>query len=357
MHHVSFRNIQQRGAVFAAGNKNWYVYPDYYVKNIKIHDCTFENCGKDLTDETLGNLNIAQLENSEIYNLKISDTEGYGIKFIFDGYFRNLKIHDCEISLNETDSKWGEDISIELWNVGPGNEIYNIQCNTWISVVNHAEIFGSPVGCENMKIYNVRMTDKDGSGNIEGIEIGAPGVEVSDVYIENKGFGFAIWDMGRENILLHHNIIYNSSIKNNWAGAPAIYIDNSRTWNYKNIRIYNNIFDLHPVGIRIKGNNIGEIEIKNNIFLNSGKEVESTASRVIFSHNLRNGRNSSDWILTGQFETSGNLISDPGFLQSGNRWESFYKPSGSSATVDKGTNVGLPFKGNNPDIGKWEYEN
>jgi hypothetical protein len=356
MHHVSFKNLGQRGAVFSPGYKDWYTYPIYYMKNIIVHDCSFINSGKDLASESLGNLNIAQLDSSEIFNINIIDNEGYGIKFIYDGYFKNVKIHDCEISLNESDSKWGEDIAIELWNVGPGNEIYKINCNTWLSIVNHPEIFASPNGTENMKISNVKLVDKDGSSSKEAIEIGAPGVEVSESYFENKGFGIAIWDMGRENITIRNNIFFSSNIKINWAGAPAIYIDNSRTWDFKNIHVYNNILDSYNIGVKIKGERIFDVDIKNNAFQNLNvSDVESSSLSVSFENNLKHTGSNGDWVLSGIVKGSNNFMENPGFLNSGERWENFYKPLNSnSAIIDNGTYIGRPFLGIAPDIGAWE---
>ncbi|MBC7887287.1 MAG: hypothetical protein H7Z13_05315 [Ferruginibacter sp.] len=358
MHHVSFKNLDQRGAVFSPGEKRFYSYPKYYMRNIRVFDCSFINCGKDLPDETLGNLCIAQLDGAALYNITIKDNEGYGIKFIHDGYFINTSIHDCKIELNETDSKWGEDIAIELWNNGPGNKIYNIHCNTWLSIVNHEGMFAGPKETENMKVHDIRMIDQDGVSNKEAVEIGAPGVEVYSSYFENKGIGIAIWDMGRENIIIRNNIFHNSVIHDNWSGAPAVYIDNSRNWDFKNIRIYNNIFDQVQYGVRIKGNRIFDIQIKNNVFLSTTvADVASTGQRVSFGNNLKFKGNSNDWVLTGVEQVGTNIIQDPGFLQKGNRWASYYKPASNKvAVVDKGVDVQMPFKGEAPDIGRWEFE-
>lgn len=356
MHHVTFKNTSQRGAVFAAGDKKWYEEPIYYIKGIKIHDCTFINSGKDLKDETLGNLNIAQLDGAEIYNIKITDTEGYGIKFIYDGYFKNTKIHDCTIDLNETDQLWGEDIAIELWNVGIGNEVFNIQSNTWLSFVNHPEIFGKPTKYEQLKAHHIRIIDKDRNSSKEGIEIGMPGVEIHDCYVENKGFAIAIWNMGRENILIRNNIFYNTAVKNNWAGGPAIYIDNSKNWGFKNIEIYNNIFDRHNIGIHIKGSKISSIDIKNNAFINiQNADLQAVGDAIVVESNIKYSSEALKWRLTGASKEANNYVGNPEYLYEGNRWDTYYKPKAGSFAIDKGMDVGLPFRGNAPDIGFAEY--
>ncbi|MBL7858603.1 MAG: hypothetical protein JNM57_13015 [Cyclobacteriaceae bacterium] len=359
LHHLTFKNLAQRGAVVAGGNKNWFVYPEYYLKDIRIHDCVFINSGKDLPDESLGNLNIAQLDGAEIYNITIQDNEGYGIKFIYDGYFKNTKIHDCTISLNESDAKWGEDIAIELWNIGPGNEIYRINCNTWLSLVNHPEIFGSPNGTENMHVREVKIIDQDGNSNKEAVEIGAPGIEVSHSYIENKGFGMAIWDMGRKNITIRNTIFYNTTQKENWASGAAIYIDNSRSWMFQDIHIYNNVFDTHKVAIKatFTGAGISNVQIKNNAFLNVGQsELEAMGSTISFFNNLKFKEGSATWSTSGTTALGDNVIGAPLFNNTGSRWDTFYRPSTiNSFVVDKGINVGLPFSGSAPDIGAFEF--
>ncbi|MFN7117849.1 MAG: hypothetical protein ACK4TA_13695 [Saprospiraceae bacterium] len=356
MHHVIFKNLSQRGAVFAAGDKRWYEEPAYYLKGIKIHDCTFINSGKDNVNESLGNLNIAQLDGAEIYNIKITDNEGYGIKFIYDGYFKNTSIHDCTIELNETDKLWGEDIAIELWNLGKGNEVYNIRANTWLSFVSHPEIFAKPTQYEHLKAHHIQIIDKDGNSSKEGIEIGMTGIEVSDCYIENKGFAVAIWNMGRENILIRNNVFYNTAVKNNWAGGPAIYIDNSKNWNFKNIAIYNNIFDRHNIGIHIKGNRILNIDIKNNAFINiKNADVQAVGNIITVQNNIKYSPERADWTLTGVSTSTNNYIGDPGYIYKGNRWDTYYKPQTGSFVIDKGIDVGLPYKGNAPDIGFSEY--
>ena len=362
MHHVTFKNLSQRGAVFGAGDKDFYVYPEFYITGTRIHDCTFINSGKDLSGETLGNLCISQLDGADIFNINIQDSEGYGIKFIYDGYFKNCKIHNCQIQVNELDTKWGEDIAIELWNVGPGNQIYDISCNTWLSIVNHPEIFGDPSGTENMKVYNVKMIDKDGASDKEAIEIGAPGVEVNGSYFENKGFGIAIWDMGRKNITIRNNTFYNSVLKKNWTGGSAIYIDNSRTWDFQNINIFNNVFDTHSYGVRLKSSNggISDVNIANNAFLDIAESEASIEgediTNIFLNNNLRFSLVGTPWIFSPGISKSSNILGDPGFVRTGYRWENYYRPaSGNSLVVDKGIDVGLPFDGIAPDIGAFEF--
>lgn len=352
MHHITFKNLAQRGAVFAPGDKDFYLYPEFYMTGISIHDCKFINSGRDLPDETLGNLCIAQLDGAEIFNISISDIEGYGIKFIYDGYFKNTSIHDCNITVNEVDANWQEDIAIELWNVGPGNKIQNIVCNTWLSIVNHPDKFADG-SAWNAQIRSVRMIDRNGVSNKEAIEIAAPNVELSNSYFENKGFGVAVWDMGRSNIVIRNNVFRNMVYMTNWTSGAGVYIDNSWDWDYDNIKIYNNVFDKFNTPVHIKGNRIKRVEVVNNAFIDTGiADLKATGDAIIFQNNLKNA---GAWETTGATTESFNLIAVPEIVATGNRWDTWYKPSGpNSNLIDKGRDVGIPFSGNAPDIGAYE---
>ena len=185
--------------------------------------------------------------------------------------------------------------------------------------------------------------------------MGAPGVVISKSYFENKGIGIAIWDMGRENITVQNNVFYNTSVKDNWASGAAIYIDNSRTWNFKNIRIFNNVFDTHKVMVRIKGNKVNNVYIRNNAFLNSTLwDIQAEGSSILSTHNLKYSTDPF-WYVSGVTTEASNLLANPAIFGVGNRWDSFYKPTANSMLIDKGIDVGSPFNGAAPDIGWIEY--
>ncbi|MEM1326706.1 MAG: hypothetical protein AAGI23_12160 [Bacteroidota bacterium] len=354
--HITFRDLAQRGAVIASGDKPWFELPEYYLEDIVVHDCTFINSGKDLSDESLGNLNIAQLNGAKIYNIKIQDEEGYGIKFIYDGYFKDLELHDCEIEVSETDNLWGEDIGIELWNLGAGNEVYNIQCNTWLSFVNHPEIFGTPAAYEQLDLHDIRIIDQDKNSTKEGIEIGLPGVDLHHCYIQDKGIGIAIWNMGRKHIRIRNSIFYNTSPKDNWAGGAAIYIDNSQRWDFQNIQIVNNVFDRHRTSINIKGERIKDIAIHNNAFFNTTTDIQAKGKHIVATHNIKYTAAATDWKQSGLSRFENNYLGDPNYQYSGERWATYYQPVDGGFAVDKGKDVGLSYSGNAPDIGFYEHK-
>jgi len=364
MHHVTIQNCQQRGAVFGRSDMWWYIpLPEgKWMNNTNVYDCTFTNNGAQLGSESLGNLCLAGLDGAEIKNLTINDNVGYGIKFIFVGHYRNVKIHDCTINVSETDPAWGEKISIELWNLSYGNEVYNINCNTWHSYVNHGSITSyEPTGTNtnNLKVYNVRMIDSDGSSSKEAIEAALSGVEIYNCFVQDKGFGIAIWNGAgqtlKKNYIIRNNIIANVNRTPGFGfgKSSGVFVPDAA----QNIKIYNNVFDNLGNGLNLDG--ASGVEVKNNVFINTlGADVENGSS-VTFNNNLKyhTDPNKTNWNLTGGPTVgSANVLGMPGFQNSGARYDTYYKPASSSSfVVDKGVNVGLPFNGTAPDIGRWEY--
>ncbi|MGB3547250.1 MAG: PA14 domain-containing protein [Saprospiraceae bacterium] len=364
MHHVTVQNCQQRGAVFTRSDMWWYEpMPDgMWMYNTTIHDCTFYDNGAQLGSETLGNLCLAGLDGANIYNIFIDDPVGYGIKFIMVGHYRNVKIHDCNITVNENDAQWGEKISIELWNLDQGNEVYNIVCNTWHSYVNHNQLVEyEPSGTQanNLKVYNVRMIDADGSSSKEAIEAALSGVQIYDCYIQDKGFGIAIWN-GQGGALKKNYIIRNNIFTNvnrapafGFGKSSAVFVPDAA----QNVKIHNNVFDRMGNGLNLDGVNGGEVI--NNVFINSlGADIENGSS-IVMQNNLKYHADpqKTAFILTGGVTLgTGNITGLPGFTNSGPRWTTYYRPASSTAkVVDAGKIIGLPYNGSKPDIGRWEF--
>lgn len=364
MHHVTVNNCEQRGAIFTRSDMWWYEpLPDgKWMYNTTIHDCNFSNNGAQLGSESLGNLCIAGLDGADIYNLTIQDNVGYGIKFIMVGHYRNVKIHDCNITVNENDAAWGEKISIELWNLDQGNEVYNIVCNTWHSYVNHQQLTTyEPTGtnANNLKVYNVRMIDADGSSGKEAIEAALSGVQIYDCYIQDKGFGIAIWNGAgqslKKNYIIRNNIFTNvvRQPQFGFGKSAGVFVPDAA----QNIKIYNNVFDRMGNGLNLDG--ATGVEVRNNVFLNTqGADVENGSS-VTFTSNLKYHTDPQkvNFNLTGGPTLgTGNITGNPGFKNAGDRWGNYYQPASStSLVVNTGVNVGLPYNGTAPDIGKWEF--
>ncbi|MHA4806887.1 chitobiase/beta-hexosaminidase C-terminal domain-containing protein [Flavitalea flava] len=366
MQHVTFINLQQSGAVFSRGDMYYYVVlPDgKWMSGTLIHDCTFTTSGSTSGGEQVGNLCLGGLDGAEIYNINITDPNGEGIKFAHVGHFRNTKIHDCNISVGETDPTWGEKISIELWNMSYNNEIYNIRCNTWLSMVNHYQLDAYQPTAQhpsNLKIHHVTMIDGDGiSAGIESIECALSGVEIYNSYFQDKGFGIAIWggagwggDIANHAESVHNNIFtkVNTPATFGFGNSAGVFVPDPAN----DIKIYNNVFD--GLGNSLQLDKATTVDIRNNVFQNShGDDIQSGSSLTI-TNNLRYNTDPQkpNWVVSGTLG-SGNIQGVPGFMLTGNRSGTYYMPSSaSSLVVNKGVDVGFPFVGSAPDIGRWEF--
>ena len=366
IHHVTIKDCAQRGAVACFGQKLSKQEPPYYISGIVMHDMTFLNSGSDLSDESLGNLNIAHTNGAEFYNINITDNNGYGIKFIFEGYYKNTKIHDCNITVNELDPLWSEDIAIEIWNLGPGNEVYNVNANTWFSFVNWANTFNNPTSAgAHLKVYGCKIIDLDGVSIKEGIEAACSGTEIYNCYIENKGWGIAQWLQGERKMSYHNNIFRNTQPQAVWSDAGAIFIVADEVPQMEDIKIYNNVFDnLKTSGgsplkvISVWKGTVAGLDIANNVSVNMAaatydfyKYPAATITSGTYRKNLKDIAHNATGVTS-----SGNIVGTPGFKQTGQRWDTYYQPaSSSSLMVNGGVDVGLPFSGSAPDMGRWEF--
>jgi hypothetical protein len=357
VHHVSFKNFQMRGAVLARSDMWWYVElaAGKWVTGTQVYDCTFTNCGADISQESLGNLCIAGLDGADIYNINIQENAGYGIKFIYVGHFKNVKIHDCTIRVPESDPLWSEDIAMELWNLGVGNEIYNINCNTWLSIVNHKDLYDDapPTGKVNLWIHDVKMIDEDGISQKEAIECATPYMTVSECYFKDKGIGMAIWMEGKKNMTIRNNIFYNQNDhSNNWAAGAGIYVPDV----VDGLFVYNNVFEYWGTTIHMKGT-VTNSKFKNNVFINPiTMDVYAPNKTFEFTNNIKYTSDNIGWKIEGSPIMSNNYLGNPGFLNTGARWDTYYKPASSnSLVIAKGVDVGLPFIGTAPEIGRWEW--
>lgn len=366
VHNVTFKDFHHSGAVFTRGDMWWFVpLPEgKWMKNTTIHDCTFINSAADwVSGGSTGNLRLGGLDGANIYNITIRENKGYGIKFMHVGHLRNVKIHDCDIQVPEVDSQWSEDASIELWNLSYGNEIYNVICNTWLSMVNHSvmnEYQPTAKHPSNLKMRNVRIKDIDGQSVKESIEVALSGVEISNSYFQDKGFGIAIWggkawggSIENQNINIHNNIFANVArkVKFSFGKSAAIFIPDSAS----NINIHNNVFD--NLGNSLQLDSADRISIKNNVFLNSQGDDVQGGKNIAFTNNLRRNTNPAKPTWQIQFAVNAtNIQGDPRFRSTGDRWNSYYKSASSrSLVVDRGTYVGLAYSGSAPDIGRWEW--
>jgi hypothetical protein len=146
-------------------------------------------------------------------------------------------------------------------------------------------------------------------------------------------------------ITMDHVVIRNNVIFNN-ADCGIL----TRYEPIPNLRIYNNVIYGNACGLSIS-NNIHYLEIVNNILAsNSGGHIEisGSVSSSLITHNLyynptRIGSGITD---------SHPLFGDPLFVDVNHG--DFHLQAGSPA-IDAGTSVGLPYNGDAPDIGAYEF--
>ncbi|GJM64469.1 right-handed parallel beta-helix repeat-containing protein [Persicobacter diffluens] len=343
-------NMKYRGMVVMSAPKLWMLEPEFYLTDIHLHDLSFKNSGKDLEDESIGNLNVAQLDGALIEDIFIEDDEGYGLKFIIDGYYKNCVFRNIETQLSEQDKLWGEDIGVELWNLGENNLVENVKSNTWLSLVNHGGIFtDKPESGWNLTVRDIEVIDNDGKSSKEGIEIGLPHVDISKVLVKNKGMGIAIWNAGNHNIQIHHSLFINEKHQFNWAGGSGIYIDNSTDNDFNDFRINHNVFDKNVFGIKVKGAKIKKVEITNNLFIDSKTaDLKIDGGQLYFSNNFKH---QTEWVIDGDPQSAEyNLTGDAMLNGSGDDYQ-FYTPEQGSPLIDAGKILKDPFNGSAPDIG------
>ena len=181
-------------------------------------------CG-DFVSGMNGNLMIGGLDGAEIYNLTIKDTYtkgGYGIKFWAGGYYKNLKIHDCVINVNETAMAWESNFCIELWNVGEGCEIYNVEANTVFSLISKKIAIAGDFS-KNLKVHHCAFinNNREGGSNNEAVEADVSNMEFYNNYMENASIGLAFW-YKTQYVSIHDNIFrITKEMSQFWGGLSS----------------------------------------------------------------------------------------------------------------------------------------
>jgi len=175
----------------------------------------------------------------------------------------------------------------------------------------------------------------------------------------------AIYISNFTNVTIRRNIFYDV----NRGYALHVYTGSGSTAN--GLFVYNNVFADRsitntPAAQILLAHTLNNVQIRNNIFYGpantKGYGIDfyntKTVQNVVLSHNLMNGTAST---LINEYrepaagvteDTSNMYNTDPAFLNAGLR---DYRLMAMSPAIDKGTPVGLPFKGKAPDIGAHEF--
>ncbi|OGS34324.1 MAG: hypothetical protein A2474_07610, partial [Elusimicrobia bacterium RIFOXYC2_FULL_34_12] len=368
IHDVAFREIDHNGLTVHSGQfseTKQRPSPSTYITGLHIYNCTFTNCSQDCPAGTYGHpnnwnsgvLHIGHLQGGLIHDIVINENEGFGIKstdmLAGGSYLRGVKIYNCQINVPRTDPYWEGDASIELWGMSNNCEIYNCTVNNWFSLVGGNK--GS--GQYSVKVYDNRLIAPSGGSSQEAMEVCANDMVIIDNYIEGFSTAFGMWAFANhQNINIYNNIIYKCS----WGG---VYICPEST-TVTNINIYNNVFDLsnnsNPVIVLAGNTNASDVKIRNNIFIGNGSnrdiQYNDGAGHMYSSYFTNNCRYN---VVQGNYISSditvqNNITSNPQINATGNRWDTYYKLKSGSPCIDTGINVGLPYNGNAPDMGRWE---
>ncbi|WNR43482.1 hypothetical protein [Paenibacillus roseipurpureus] len=305
----NYRRLQKRGGE-----------PKRYITGSNIHNCRYINSsgiGDRYVDGTkcglAGNLMIAGLDGADIHHITIEDLgspedeNGYGIKFWQDGYLKNVKIHDSFIRVKEYEDYWGANFSVELWNIGPGCEIYNIDCNTTLSLGTLEDAFQAKHTHDcNLKVHDCRVVSERLGGIPQtAVETGASGTEVYNCYFENFCGGVGFWHSHQEvcrNFYIHDNVfvipesihgVRNERVQGLHAPWGMFFM---LVGNYEHVRVTNNIFKGYGMGIRI--GNVGERTVdgfKHRDVVISGNRFIDTQEYLLRIDSNDNDLISTDW--------------------------------------------------------------
>src|SRR3989339_82682 len=357
MRELDIRDIAENGIILYGDDSTG------YSNNLNIYNSSFSNISTNLPvgwfKYDQGAIRMHRIDGCEIRNVVITNllsTQGGGIKFYLPNNpaVKNLKIHDCNIVSRYLD--------IELWSMSDGCEIYNNKFHGWLSLL------GSGKGAKSYGLYihdNTFIYSIENLYVVNGTDQGKYCIEltISDVIIERNYFeGYPqgeidMWEnKTNNNITINNNIFYNQQWHAIFAGVPE---------GFNNFKIYNNVFHCSKgaaPALKMRfalGGTLNNVDIKNNIFMgdNLGNAVitrEGTVSltNAVFSNNLTYQINNTD--LSGFTQSSNLTGTNPQIRDTGIRWDTYYQLNSNSPCIETGVNVGLPYIGNAPDIGRWE---
>jgi hypothetical protein len=200
----------------------------------------------------------------------------------------------------------------------------------------------------NCTMYGFRVCDatcggSGGGGNALAIhnDAGAWTVEKCEIYDCTAG---ATLEEGCT-VTFRQNVVrdLHATDGDTWE-RRAIAVHFERTTAY----LYNNTFDDIPEYLfRFNGRGGIEVALKNNILNDTGKIDQTNNPTVTAEHNCWYDATDT---LSGEHDVTG---SAPGFV---NKAGGEYHLAEGSPCIDAGVDVGLPHKGDAPDLGAYEYE-
>ncbi|SDW57586.1 fibronectin type III domain-containing protein [Paenibacillus sp. CF384] len=341
------------------------VAPPFYLTGIEVYNCKLTNTSHDLAGWTSGAMSLGGLNGALIHHNTINEDQGYGIKFENNGWFKGIKVYNNTINTNNIDALWGSDATIEFWNIYDNSEIYNNNLNNWVSIVNRFAGTGTTLLFHD----NTEIVTND-NNKTAGIEVAAGNTKVYNNYFEQTRWGVGFWqEKYNSNNMVYNNVFYNRVLPSDeW--NSGIYFENANVgYAYDNNQIFNNVFTRFEQAVWYKcvGNApITNTKFQNNIVTDMQYAFILTASNTEYLSNTTMTNNVLYNVPTPLIRAFGgtpvNLVmsnnpaGNPGLTGTGAKPDPYFRPaSASSLVVDAGTNVGLPYSGSAPDIGRYEW--
>jgi hypothetical protein len=314
-----------------------------FSKNSEIRECEVIDASTEKLPHREGGLIRSRwLEDCRIHHNRIiaKNTGGYGYKG--GGHNRVQFDHNfVEVGYFAIESPFENELDFE---------IHHNTLNSCISVPRSGQPDPKKEGGKySVRIHHNYLTD---SYTIEGPRAY---LEFDHNYVHVKRTGGRIYSHhGAEShgtILLHHNVIENIDYAVAWMNEGIA----------KDVRVQNNTLVCADAGRRngaiLDGWSAERLQgwkFQNNVLIaawSAPRVLHGTErgipEQITVDHNL---------LVNVQTKREGNFYDvDPGLQRSGSKPAPFYAPqSDHSFTVDKGVDVGLPFKGNAPDLGAYE---
>lgn len=364
--------FQNRDNIRAEGLKLEYINFNglwlWKSKNSRITNCQFLNCSWGSYEYCSGALMLGDLENVEVDYVKIDEGRGYGMKALHfsstTNRLKKVKIHDCHVTVNPY-GLWQNNrvpnMTIELWNTYLSEiEIYNNYLDNTLSLISE---FADQVS----KTVRVHHNTFDIAGRSKGtgysIELSTDYVEIDNNFFNTGTDAIGSWhSYPRKEWNIHHNVFYG--LHGTWP-SQALRAHCAVT----NVKFNHNTYESkgttteNVLGFYAAGTT-RNMEIKNNLFINSNTSISLYPNKLI---QLQNGAKIEGLQVTNNLFYKLDVGTVPGSYSSnitgvapqinasGNRPDPYYRPKAGSPLIDKGVKLGYPYSGLSSDIGAYEY--
>jgi hypothetical protein len=374
VHDVRFESMNWSALTIAARDSDW-VWPTNWITNVEVRDCEFVDCAGNFSFGPTDALRLGHISSGEVYRCTFDLPNGGGaIGGAWNGgYFRDLYIHDISAYGKSGPAwpahpEWGPPGFIGIFNPVCNVTIRDvIATNLWMSFVHsiedsapsHAGDFWtgeSPrlsVGRTTL-INEYFLINGNRYMGSDGIEASVNHAEYFDCYVS----GYFIPITTRASDITICNSVFSDSgpgVCLNAGGDPCIndvrFVNNvvcdsfysMRVYNGKNMTVANNIFSLTNGGvwyaIELMGGTTNENFVCMNNFFYGCRTPPIRYSGTLISPVITNN-------ITGV---------DPKMVLSGDKPSPWYSLQTNSPAIDAGVNVGLPYVGDAPDVGAYEY--